>query len=53
MFSSLTIICAFSAVGRGVSDFLPRELGDLDLEQYIGDVSTRKSIQFCLSLNTR
>ncbi|XP_043795809.1 neuronal PAS domain-containing protein 2-like isoform X2 [Apis laboriosa] len=24
-------------VGRGVSDFLPRELGDLDLEQYIGD----------------
>lgn len=37
----------FSAVGRGTLDFLPRELGELDLEKYIVDVSTRKSIQSC------
>lgn len=37
----------FSAVGRGTVDFLPRELGELDLEKYIVDVSTRKSIQSC------
>lgn len=36
----------FSVVGRGTVDFFPRELGDLDLEKYIVDVSTRKSIQF-------
>lgn len=47
MFTSLKVICAFPAVGHGVSEFLPRELGDLDLEQYISDVSTRKSIRSC------